>query len=67
MNKYTVYIADKFTKFPLGAVTVTALTKWGAKRKVWKDICNKDDTYIVVASRWGNKYGNQYRKNRNTL
>lgn len=53
MNKYTVYIADKFTKFPLGAVTVAALTKWGAKRKVWKDICNKDDTYIVVASKLG--------------
>lgn len=51
MSNYTVYITDKFTKIPLGCYYVKALTKWGAKRKVYKEILGKDTTMLLVASK----------------
>lgn len=51
MRMYRVYIADKFTKWPLAHYDVKAWTKWGAKRKVFKHVCEKDTSYILTASR----------------
>jgi hypothetical protein len=49
MRMYRVYIADKFTKWPLASHDVHAWTKWGAKRKIFKYVCEGDISYILVA------------------
>lgn len=50
MRLYRVYIADKFTKMPLAYHEVHAWTKRGAKRKIFKWICEKDTSYILTAT-----------------
>lgn len=49
MRLYRVWIADKFTKWPLVYHDVKACTKWGAKRKIFKWVCEKDTSYILTA------------------
>ncbi len=51
MNKYKVWIADRFTKIPLAEFEITALTKWGAKTRAFKEICRKNRSYVVIVSR----------------
>ena len=46
---YRVYIADKFTRMPLAYHDVKAWTKCGAKRKIFKYVCEYDTSYILVA------------------
>ena len=50
-NIYRVYVADKFTKIPLAYYDVRAWTKGSAKRKIFKEVCSKDDGYLVTAIR----------------
>lgn len=64
MRMYRVYIADKFTKWPLAYHDVKAWTKTGAKRKIFKHVCEGDTSYILVASKvpaeketWNEKTG----------
>lgn len=49
MRMYRVWIADKFTKWPLAYYDVKAWTKKGAKRKIFKNVCERDTSYILVA------------------
>jgi hypothetical protein len=49
MRLYRVYIADKFTKWPLAYHDVKAWTRWGAKRKIFKWIREKDTSYLLIA------------------
>lgn len=49
MVLYRVYIADKFTRMPLAYQDVYAWTQWGAKRKVFKSVCQKDTGYLLAA------------------
>ena len=49
MRMYRVWIADKFTKWPLAYHDVKAWTKRGAKRKIFKRVCEGDTSYILVA------------------
>ena len=51
MKKYRVYIADKLTKIPLATYEVSALGGWHAKAVVFRDVCRKDRSYIVTASK----------------
>lgn len=46
---YRVWIADKFTKRPLAYHDVKAWTKAGAKRKIFKYVCESDTSYILMA------------------
>jgi hypothetical protein len=48
MRLYRVYISDRFTKIPLSYVDIKALTKHGAKRKVFNTVCKKDTSYILI-------------------
>ena len=52
MRTYTVWIADKLTKFPLAFYEVVALTKWHAKRKVFKAVCQNDKSYLITVARY---------------
>lgn len=49
MRMYRVWIADKFTKWPLAYHDVKAWTKRGAKRKIFKLVCEKDTSYTLTA------------------
>lgn len=49
MRLYRVYIADKFTKWPLVYHEVHAWTKRGAKRKIFKWVYEGDTSYILIA------------------
>lgn len=51
MRIYRVYVADMFSKIPLGYFDVRAWTKGSAKRKIFKKVCSEDDSYLVTASR----------------
>lgn len=48
MRLYRVWVADKFTRIPLAYYDVHALTKCGAKRKVFKSVCQKDTGYLLT-------------------
>lgn len=48
MRLYRVYISDRFTKMPLGYIDMKALTKHGAKRRVFNTVCQKDTSYILT-------------------
>jgi hypothetical protein len=48
MILYRVYIADKLTRMPLTYHDVYAWTKRGAKRKVFKSVCQKDTSYLLT-------------------
>lgn len=48
MAKYKFYIADKLTKIPLVGGEIAAVTKFHAKRKIYKEILNKDKGYIIT-------------------
>lgn len=50
-NVYRVYIADRLTKMPLAYYDVLAWTKAGAKLKIFKEVCSKDDSYLLTAIR----------------
>lgn len=41
MNKYKVWIADRFTKIPLAEFEITALTKWEQKQEHLKRFAEK--------------------------
>lgn len=47
---YRVYVIDRFSKWPLTYHEVYSWTKCGAKRKVFRYVCEKDNRYILVAS-----------------
>lgn len=49
MRMYRVYIIDKFNEWPLTSHDVRAWTKWGAKCKIFKQVCEGDTRYILVA------------------
>ena len=49
MRMYRVWIADKFTEWPLVYHEVHAWTKRGAKRKIFKWVCEKDTSYTLTA------------------
>jgi hypothetical protein len=49
MRMYRVYIVDKFTKMLLAYHEVHAWTRWGAKRKIFKWVCEGDTSSILVA------------------
>lgn len=49
MSKYRVFIIDKFLKMPLVFHEVSAITKWGAKAKIFKWVCEKDKSYLLIA------------------
>lgn len=51
MKIYKVYVADKFTKWPLFVCNIKALTRWGAKRKAFREVCQKDKTYLIIVSK----------------
>lgn len=48
MRKYKVYIADKFTRMPLGTYEVKAFSKRHAANIVYKKVCQKDKTYLYL-------------------
>jgi hypothetical protein len=50
MKMYRVYIVDKFSRLPLAYHDVLAITKWGAKAKIFKYVCEKDRSYLLFAS-----------------
>ena len=51
MRIYKVWIADKLTKCPLANYKIKALNKVHAKYKAFKDICNKDKSYLIIVSK----------------
>ena len=51
MKIYKVYVVDRFTKWPLSVYKVKAFTRWGAKRKAFKEICQKDKNYLIIVSK----------------
>jgi hypothetical protein len=51
MRLYRVYIIDTLTMWPLAYHEVHAWTKWGAKRKIFKWVYEKDKNYFLIASR----------------
>lgn len=50
MKKYIVYIADRFTKFPLVKVEVNAISEFHAKKIVKREF-SCDESYILTARR----------------
>jgi hypothetical protein len=48
---YRVYIADKFTRFPLAYYDVRAITKRRAKTKIFKQVLKKDKSYLLIVSK----------------
>ena len=48
MRTYKVWIADRLTKRPLGRYEIKAFTKWHVKHKVFKDIFQKDKSYLII-------------------
>lgn len=51
MRMYKVTIADKLTKWPLATYKIKALNKQHAKRKVFVQICKRDKSYLITASK----------------
>ena len=51
MRTYKVIVADKFTGFPIGFFEVKAISKYWAKRIVFKDVCDKDKSYLIIATK----------------
>lgn len=51
MRMYRVYIVDKLTRWPLAYHEVHAWTKAGAKRKIFKWVCEGDTSYTLVAKK----------------
>ena len=51
MRTYKVWIADKLTKWPLAKFEIKALSKAHAKYKVFRDICEKDRSYLITVSK----------------
>ena len=51
MRTYRVYIADKFTRIPLGYYDVRAITKRRAKTEIFKQVLKKDKSYLLIVSK----------------
>ena len=49
MKLYRVWIVDKLTRIPVARCDVKAWTKFGAKRRIFKELCEKDTSYCLVA------------------